>query len=337
MGRGLPRSAAVLASIAGGGAVVHFSVHQCTGFGAFHCTPCTGKPLQLLASIALPHQQAHDAVRLSISREVWFGIGPMLWDFMWKPIFEKRLSFCISGCSGEGRSLHVRSYDPAIVHASKFSYDPTILQQSNRHNMIAGLLVWLYQFTLLPRSPGGANLSISVSPHIDTSGSIGFDDVQRAHLEDRWLIALDELDKQSLSVDEDIDATEGQFFYETVDLASCAKYLDQVANPDNFEFDDECQFVDLNEQLWPGDEEREAWYQASSPWGWPMARVVAPIGSIARAIEQNLLQGDFDERLDKVFFKTVANKVQAASEYYQQVLQNREDRIARLMDSWRDA
>jgi hypothetical protein len=29
----------VLASIAGGGAVVHFSVHQCTGFGAFHCTP----------------------------------------------------------------------------------------------------------------------------------------------------------------------------------------------------------------------------------------------------------------------------------------------------------
>ena len=39
MGRGLPRSAAVLASIAGGGAVVHFSVHQCTGFGAFHCTP----------------------------------------------------------------------------------------------------------------------------------------------------------------------------------------------------------------------------------------------------------------------------------------------------------
>ena len=57
MGRGLPRSAAVLASIAGGGAVVHFSVHQCTGFGAFHCTPCTGKPLQLLASIALPQHQ----------------------------------------------------------------------------------------------------------------------------------------------------------------------------------------------------------------------------------------------------------------------------------------
>ena len=28
--------------------VVHCSVHQCTGFGAFHCTPCTGKPLQLL-------------------------------------------------------------------------------------------------------------------------------------------------------------------------------------------------------------------------------------------------------------------------------------------------
>ena len=136
-----------------------------------------------------------------------------------------------------------------------------------------------------------------------------------------------------MSVDEDIDATEGQFFHETVDLASCTKYLDQVANPDNFEFDEQCQFVDLNEQLWPGDEEREAWYQASSPWGWPRTHVVAPIGSIARALEQSLLQDDLEDRLDTVFFKTVAERVQAASEYYQQVLQSREDRIAGLLDA----
>ena len=147
--------------------------------------------MRLLDGKPLP-KKCRIPVRLSISREVWFGIGPMLWDFMWKPIFEKRLSFCISGCSGEGRSLHVSSYDPAIVHASKFRYDPTIVHQSNRHryNMIAGLLRWLYQFTLLPRSPDGANLSVSVSPQINTLGSLGFDDVQREHLEDRWLIAL---------------------------------------------------------------------------------------------------------------------------------------------------
>ena len=100
---------------------------------------------------------------------------------------------------------------------------------------------------------------------------------------------------------------------------------------------EQCRFVDLNEQLWPGDEEREAWYQASSPWGWPRTHVVAPIGSIARALEQNLLQDDLEDRLDTVFFKTVAERVQAASEYYQQALQSREDRIAGLLDCWKDA
>jgi hypothetical protein len=45
-------------------------------------------------------------------------------------------------------------------------------------------------------------------------------------------ILLDSVDYQSLSADEDIEG--GQFFYEAVDLASCIKYLDQVADPDDW-------------------------------------------------------------------------------------------------------
>jgi hypothetical protein len=46
--------------------------------------------------------------------------------------------------------------------------------------------------------------------------------------------------KQSLSIDENIEAAKRQFFYEAVDLASCTKYLDQVADPDDWdEFENE--------------------------------------------------------------------------------------------------
>jgi hypothetical protein len=198
-------------------------------------------------------------------------------------------------------------------------------------------MLWLHWFTLLPRSPSGASLSISVSPHIDTAGSVGSEDVQREHLEDRWLIALDGFDRQGLSVDEDIDAGEGQFFYEAVDLASCTKYLDQVADPDDWEgFENECACVELNDRLWPGWEEREAWYQDSSIEGWPAMPVASPKGSIARAIEQNLFRDDAADRLDTLLFETVAERVQAASEYYRRVLQDREDRISGLLNSWRE-
>src|SRR5262249_1479416 len=146
-------------------------------------------------------------------------------------------------------------------------------------------MLWLHQFTLLPRCPGGASLHFSVSPHIDTSESVGSEDVQREHLEDRWLVALDRFDEQTLSVDDDIEGAEGQFFYEAVDLASCAKYLDQVADPDDYiDFENECAAVTLNGQLWPH-EEREAWYEDFSIYkeeGWPAMHVVAPKGSIAR-------------------------------------------------------
>jgi hypothetical protein len=265
-------------------------------------------------------------VSLSIYRELWFGIGPMETHWSWTPLFEKRLSFHIQGHHGRDRSLLVSSYDPTIVYMSKV-----------HSGDISGRLLWLHQFTLLPRCPDGASQAFSVSPHIDTSESVGAEDVQREHLEDRWLIALNRFDDKDLAVDEDIEATKGQFFYETVDLASCTKYLDQVADPDDWdEFESECASVNLNDRLWHSHEENEAWYQDFSTEGRPVMYVASQKGSIARAIEQNLLRSDASRRLDTVLFETVAERLQAASAYYRRVLQKREDRIAGLVHSWKE-
>lgn len=139
-----------------------------------------------------------------------------------------------------------------------------------------------------------------------------------------------------MAVDEDIEA--GQFFYETVDLASCTKYLGEVADPDDFdEFEGECSSVDLNTRLWRESDEKEAWYQEFSSDGRPALHVASPNGSIARAIEQNLLRDDESDRLDTVLFETVAKRIRAAGEYYRRVLENREDRLAGLLSSWKDA
>lgn len=264
-------------------------------------------------------------VKLSIYREIWFGIGPLETSWTWKPIFEKRLLFRIDGHLGRNQSVHVSTYDPTIVHSSQVG------EEHGSHR-----LLWLHQYTLLPRSPIGASLSVSVSPHIDTVESIGSQDIRREHLEDRWLIALDRFDAGSLSVDEDVEGAKGQFFYETVDLASCTKYLDQVADPDDWDnFETECSCVRLNHHLWDGEEAKEGWYRDFSIEGWPAKPVNSPRGSIARAIEQNLLQDDDAYRLDTLLFETVAERVQAASSQYRQVLQKRDEHIARLLDSWR--
>ena len=151
------------------------------------------------------------------------------YTYTWKPIFEKRHSFHIRGHFGSDRSLHVYSYDLTLPLASE------MLSEEAPYK-----LLWPHQFTLLPRRPDGASLSISVSPHIDTSESIGPEDVQRKNLEHRWLIALEPFDSSSLAVDDDIKAAKAQFFYEAVDLESCVKYLDQVADPDDWDtFDGE--------------------------------------------------------------------------------------------------
>jgi hypothetical protein len=143
---------------------------------------------------------------------------------------------------------------------------------------------------------------------------------------------------RSLLVDKDIEAHKGQFFYEPVDLESCTKYLDQVADPADWdEFENECAAVSLNDRLWNEDEEREAWYQDLSIEGQPATYVASSKGSIARAIEQNLLRDETADRLDTVLFEVVAERIQAAREYYRRLLQNREDRVAGLLNSWKDA
>lgn len=266
-------------------------------------------------------------VSVSIYREVWFGIGPMETSYNWVPIFEKRLSFHISGHQGANRSVQVRSYDPRILFTSRME-----------EGDLSRRLLWLHQFTLLPMCPGGKSLSFSVSPHLDDSESIGADDVQRESLEGRWLIALDRFEDSSLSVDDDVDPRKGQFFYEAVDLASCVKYLDQVADPEDWEtFDGECGSVSLNRDLWSSYDERESWYQDFSWEGIPELHVASPKGSIARAIEQNLLRDDTDYRLDVALFDTVAERVQAATMCYRQVVQDRDNRIAELLQSWKES
>jgi hypothetical protein len=257
-------------------------------------------------------------VRLSVRREIWFGLGPIETDRTWKPIFEKRYSLHIHGQKRE-RSLHISSYDPIIASQTPFGRWPP--------------LGWLHWHTLFPRCPDGASLSISVGPHFDRTESIGFEDVQRERLEDRWLI---ELNKDSAVLFDDPDIHAGQFFYEVVDLESCVKYLDQLADPDDWdEFESECASVSLNRQLWPHDEDRESWYQRFPLNERPMMHAAAPVGSIARAIEQNVLCNDVDHRLDTVLFKTVRKRIRAAIEYHQKIVRSRDDRLAQLLNGWK--
>src|SRR5437588_410838 len=67
----------------------------------------------------------------------------------------------------------------------------------------------------------------------------------------------------------------------------------------------------------------------------PEIHVASPKGSIARAIEQNLLREGSGHRLDSLLFETVTERVRAAHECYRRVLQDHGDRIAELMTCWR--
>lgn len=67
----------------------------------------------------------------------------------------------------------------------------------------------------------------------------------------------------------------------------------------------------------------------------PEIHVVSPKGSIARAIEQNLLREGSGHRLDSLLFETVTERVRAAHECYRRVLQDHGDRIAELLNSWK--
>jgi hypothetical protein len=60
---------------------------------------------------------------------------------------------------------------------------------------------------------------------------------------------------------------------------------------------------------------------------------VAPLGSIALAIEQNLL-GPVESRLDTILFKAIEERIDRARAYYESKLSKRDQKIDRLLASW---
>jgi hypothetical protein len=270
----------------------------------------------------LPKKNQLD-VSVNVDSEVWFGVAPMESSWKWEPAFEKRYLFSIQGYEHKKRSIRIKSYDPALLYRS--------VMRSGRMR-----LHWLYFSTLFPALDGDS-IDFSVSPHIDPGEPFGSDKLHREQFEGRWLIALDNFDEKTLGVDQDISIDKGQFVYERVNLESCEKYLRQLRDPDDQpEFEDNWESIRLNDRLWHGSDQKEAWYSDYSSEGWPQPHTVAPKGSIAKAIELNLLQADSDDRLDAVLFETVAERVQNARYYYQSVLEQRDHQIAKLLKSWKN-
>jgi hypothetical protein len=62
--------------------------------------------------------------------------------------------------------------------------------------------------------------------------------------------------------------------------------------------------------------------------------LVSPEGSLARALELNLLKDDQEERLDGALFEAVVHRLRAASEYHEQVLRIRARHVEGLLASW---
>jgi hypothetical protein len=261
-------------------------------------------------------------VKVDIYRELWFGVAPMQSTCRWEPVFEKRYLFEIHGGDGE-RWVHIKTYDSSLLIELKAA-------------KCSGLAAygWLDYCAKLPASDGRLGLSASISPHVGRADD-EFEELEREHLDGRWIIGLDRFDDKALKLDEDIDVAAGQFYYERIGLDSCMKYLREVHDPDDWRhFEGVCGAIDLNRRLWPEDEQREAWYMDYSDDGRPLVPVVAPNGTIARAIEQNLLQAAPDNRLDTVLFETVAKRVQKGLDYYRTVIGRRHRKVERLMSEW---
>jgi hypothetical protein len=201
---------------------------------------------------------------------------------------------------------------------------------------LAHRLAWLNYFMGFPATDDEGGFVISVSPHIDEpeSFSLSANELTRDLFEGRWLIAFDKFDAKALDLDQDVSVTEGQFFYERVSLDSCAKYLRPVHDENDWkDFEDICRGVDLNARLWPEVEQQEAWFSNYPSEGWPLMHTVAPSGSIALAIEQNLL-GRVESRLDTVLFKTVEQRIARARSYFDSIVNKRNQKLARLLASW---
>jgi len=267
-------------------------------------------------------------VRVHIASEIWFGLAPLQSTWQWEPVFEKRFRFEIDGNERSNRWVQVRTYDPSFLFEAHVSEPP---QDDFPHR-----LGWLNYFLRFPKVADDQPFVASVSPHLDDqeTWSLSAGELTREMFEGRWLISLDGFDSKALDFDQDVTISKGQFFYERVSLDSCAKYLRPVHDEADWRnFEDYCRGVNVNTQLWPEYEQREAWFTNFSSEGWPLMHTVAPPGSIALAIEQNLL-GAAESRLDTLLFKAVEKRIGGARAYYESRLSKRDQKIARLLSSW---
>jgi hypothetical protein len=275
----------------------------------------------------LPKKNCID-VRVDVESEIWFGLAPLQSNWRWEPVFEKRFRFEISGY-GLKRQIRMRSYDAQMLFEARNG-------ALRGEDKFGHRLIWLNYFLGFPATGDERGFIISVSPHSGEpeSFSLSTSELTRELFEGRWLIALDRFDAKALDLDQDVSVRDGQFFYERVSLDSCAKYLRPVHNADDWRnFEGICRAVDLNSKLWPEDEQREAWFSNHPSEGWPLIHTVAPVGSIALAIEQNLL-GPIESRLDTVLFETVEERIARARSYYDSVVNKRDQKLARLLTSW---
>jgi hypothetical protein len=280
----------------------------------------------------VPLPEKHSVmVRTEVHSEIWLGVAPLHPSYKWEPVFEKRYRFEINDDPYSSKqSIRMRSYDPDILFQAR---NGGFEQLDFAHR-----LIWLRYFSRFPAVGDGGNFRAFISPHFDDeeSWSLSASDLTRESLEGRWLIALDKFDSNALNLDQDISVPEGQFFYERIGLDSCAKYLRPLYDENDWrDFEDLCRAVDLNPRLWPELEQHEAWFSRYPNEAWPLAHTVAPVGSIALAIEQNLL-GPSESRLDTVLFETIEERIARARAYYQSVTDRRDRELTRLLASWEE-
>ncbi len=121
-----------------------------------------------------------------------------------------------------------------------------------------------------------------------------------------------------------------EFYYERVDCASIRKYLGTPDNADNIQLGD--WWGDVRE-----DERRDTFFdELEWHYTWDLTKPSScPLGTIGRAIEQNLIyDSDPTRRLDERLFAAVATKVEEAESKRAELDQDREDRIRDLKRRW---
>jgi hypothetical protein len=120
------------------------------------------------------------------------------------------------------------------------------------------------------------------------------------------------------------------FRYERVDLASCRKYLGSPRDSEEIELGD--WWADALEEV------RENSWFSESEWDYPVGLtkyLCCPPGTLARAVEQNLLyEQEPARRLDEQLFDAVAAMTEGAAQARRSIEAERARRKEALMKRW---